>query len=291
MKEIVVISGKGGTGKTSFTACMAALFDNKVVADSDVDAANLNLLLNADVLEEYDFVSGHKAYINKEVCTACNRCREVCRYQAISEDYQVDRFSCEGCGACFFLCPAGAVSFDEALCGHYFVGKTRKQEWAVFAELLPGAENSGKLVTAVRKKAQEIAKENGNEFILTDGPPGIGCTVISSLTGASFIVFVTEPTVSGVHDLKRVMELSRHFKLPGGIVINKGDLNPAYSSEIEALSLERGFDLLGSILYEPLISQAQRQAKTILEYAPYCEASNTIRQIYQKLYKRLETLS
>lgn len=202
----------------------------------------------------------------------------------------MDSFSCEGCGACYYFCPAGAVSFNEVLCGHYFTGKTGKQELSVFAELLPGAENSGKLVTAVRKKAQEIGKEQGNEIILTDGPPGIGCTVIASLTGAQFILFVTEPTVSGVHDLKRVMELSRHFKLPGGIVINKGDLNPAYSREIEALSLERGFDLLGSIPYEPLVSHAQRQAKTILEYAPDCQASNTIRQIYQKLYERLETM-
>ena len=290
MKEIVVVSGKGGTGKTSFTASMATLFENKVLADCDVDAANLNLLLNADVLEEYDFVSGHSAAINKDVCVSCGRCREACRYHAISEDYQVDGFSCEGCGACFYLCPVGAVSFDDALRGHYFVGKTKKQEWAVFAELLPGAENSGKLVTVVRKKAQEIAKEKGNEFILTDGPPGIGCPVIASLTGASFIVFVTEPTVSGVHDLKRVMELSRHFKLPGAVVINKGDVNPEYSSEIEALSLERGYELLGSIPYEPLVSQAQRQAKTILEYAPDCRASTIIRQIYQKLYKRLETV-
>ena len=287
MKEIVVISGKGGTGKTSFTACMAALFDNKVVADCDVDAANLNLVLNAAVVEEYEFVSGHRAAINKDICTSCGRCREVCRYGAISKDYHVDKFSCEGCGACFYLCPSGAVSFDEALCGHYFVGNTKKQEIAVFAELLPGAENSGKLVTAVRKKAREIAQEKGNEIILTDGPPGIGCTVIASLTGASYIVFVTEPTVSGVHDLKRVMELSIHFKLPGGVVINKGDLNPAYAKEIETLCLERGFDLLGSIPYEPFVSQAQRQAKTILEYAPDCLASGAIRQIYKKLSAQL----
>jgi len=287
MKEIVVISGKGGTGKTSFTACMATLFDNKVVADCDVDAANLNLVLNAAVVEEYEFVSGHRAAINKDICTSCGRCREVCRYGAISKDYHVDKFSCEGCGACFYLCPSGAVSFDEALCGHYFVGNTKKQEVAVFAELLPGAENSGKLVTAVRKKAGEIAQGKGNEIILTDGPPGIGCTVIASLTGASYIVFVTEPTVSGVHDLKRVMELSTHFKLPGGVVINKGDLNPAYAKEIETLCLERGFDLLGSIPYEPLVSQAQRQAKTILEYAPDCRASGAIRQIYKKLSAQL----
>ena len=290
MKEIVVVSGKGGTGKTSFTACMGTLFENKVVTDCDVDAANLNLLLNAAVLEEYDFVSGHKAAIDKVVCTACNRCREVCRYQAISENYQIDRFACEGCGACFQLCPAGAVSFDEALCGHYFVGKTKEQQWAVFAELLPGVENSGKLVTAVRKKAQEIAKESGIEFILTDGPPGIGCTAIASMTGASYIVFVTEPTVSGVHDLKRVMELSMHFKLPGAIVINKGDLNPSYSREIVFLCLEHGFELLGSIPYEPMVSLAQRQAKTILEYAPDCQASKAIRLIYQKLHKRMETM-
>ena len=290
MKEIVVVSGKGGTGKTSFTACMATLFKKKVLADCDVDAANLNLLLNADVVEEHNFVSGHKAAINRDICISCGGCREVCRYQAISEDYRVDGFSCEGCGACFYRCPAGAVTFAKALCGHYFVGKTKKQEYAVFAELLPGAENSGKLVTAVRKKALEIALEKGSKIILTDGPPGIGCTVIASLTGASFVVFVTEPTVSGVHDLKRVMELSRHFKLPGAVVINKSDLNRSYSNEIVFLCLERGFNLLGSIPYEPLVSQAQRQAKTILEYAPDCAASNAIRQIHRKLNRRLETL-
>lgn len=290
MKEIVVVSGKGGTGKTSFTACMATLFKKKVLADCDVDAANLNLLLNAIVVEEHNFVSGHKAAINKDICVSCGGCREVCRYQAISEDYRVDGFFCEGCGTCFYRCPAGAVSFAKALCGHYFVGKTGKQEYAVFAELLPGAENSGKLVTAVRKRALEIARENGSKIILTDGPPGIGCTVIASLTGASFVVFVTEPTVSGVHDLKRVMELSKHFKLPGAVVINKSDLNRSYTNEIVFLCLERGFNLLGSIPYEPLVSQAQRQAKTILEYAPDCAASNAIRQIYRKLNKRLETL-
>jgi len=290
MQEIVVVSGKGGTGKTSFTACMANLFENKVVADCDVDAANLNLVLNAAVVEEHDFVSGHSASINKNVCISCGKCREVCRYHAISEDYHVDRFSCEGCGACFYLCPVNAVSFDEALCGHYFVGKNDKDEPSVFAELLPGAENSGKLVTAVRKKAQEIAQKNNNDFILTDGPPGIGCTVIASLTGSSFIIFVTEPTVSGVHDLKRVMDLSRFFKLPGAVVINKADLNPVYVEDINKLCVEHGFDLLGQIPYEPLISKAQRQAKTILEYAPDCQASLAIRQIYTKLKQRLETM-
>ncbi len=290
MKEVVIISGKGGTGKTSFTAGMAALFDNKVVADCDVDAANLNLVMNAAVVEVYDFVSGHSATINRDICIACGKCREVCRHHAINENYQVDIFSCEGCGACFYLCPVSAVKFDETLCGHYFVGKNDKGEQSVFAELLPGAENSGKLVTAVRKKAQELAKENGCEIILTDGPPGIGCTVIASLTGASFIVFVTEPTVSGVHDLKRVMDLSRHFKLPGAVVINKADLNPTFVEDINELCRERGFELLGQIPYEPLVSQAQRQAKTILEYAPDCQASHAIRQIYAKLNQRLETM-
>jgi MinD superfamily P-loop ATPase len=246
--------------------------------------------MNAVVQEEYDFVSGHSAAINRDLCISCGRCREVCRYHAINEEYQVESFSCEGCGACFYLCPTGAVTFTEALCGHYFVGKTKKGERTVFAELLPGAENSGKLVTAVRKKANEIATENGNDFMLTDGPPGIGCTVIASLTGASFIVFVTEPTVSGVHDLRRVMQLSRHFKVPGGVVINKSDVNQDYVNEIVALCLESGFDLLGSIPYEPQVSLAQRQAKTILEYAPESQASSAIRQIYQKLNKQLEAV-
>jgi len=290
MKEIVVISGKGGTGKTSFTAAMSELFSDRVVADCDVDAANLNLVLNAEIMESFDFISGRRAAIDLTKCVACGRCREVCRYEAISTDYVVDGFSCEGCGACHFLCPTGAVSFDETLCGHYYTGKNSNGQDSVFAELLPGAENSGKLVTAVRKKAKEINESAGHAIMLTDGPPGIGCTVIASLTGANFIVFVTEPTVSGVHDLKRVMELAHFFKLNGAVVINKADLNPAFCEDIGKLCNERGFELFGSIPYEPQISQAQRQAKTILAYAPECSASAAIREIHQKLVKRLETV-
>jgi len=289
MKEVVIISGKGGTGKTSFTAAMSELFSDRVMADCDVDAANLNLVLNAEITETFEFVSGHRAAVDPAKCVACGRCREVCRYDAISPDYVVDGFACEGCGACYFLCPVGAVTFEETLCGHYFTGRNAKGQGSTFAELLPGAENSGKLVTAVRTKAKEMAEGSGSNIILTDGPPGIGCTVIASLTGASFIVFVTEPTVSGVHDLKRVMDLANFFKLPGAVVINKADLNSAFCDEIQQLCEERGFGLLGLIPYEPLISQAQRQARTILSHAPDCPASMAIREIHQKLIKRLET--
>jgi MinD superfamily P-loop ATPase len=283
MREIVMASGKGGTGKTSFAASIASLWDTKVVADCDVDAANLNLLLKGEVEETYDFFGGRKATISLCSCTRCDRCREVCRYHAISADYIVDKLSCEGCAACKVVCPAGAVLFEEMLSGHYYVARTGTKESLVFAELLPGAENSGKLVSAVRAKAREIAERSGTETILIDGPPGIGCPVISSLTGASLAVLVTEPTMTGRHDLERVFGLAAHFDMETAVVINKGDVNPVLTEEIESFCTHRGSHVLGAIPYEPMITEAQRQGKTILDYAPDCAASHAIGQIYEKL--------
>lgn len=289
MREIVIASGKGGTGKTSFAASIASLMDQKVIADCDVDAANLNLLLKGKVKETHDFFAGRKAVINPDLCTRCGTCREVCRYDAISSDYVVSKLSCEGCAACHFMCPQDAVSFDETLCGHYYVAKTKESDSVVFAELLPGAENSGKLVSAVRAKAREIAEQNRIGTILIDGPPGIGCPVISSFTGASLAILVTEPTMAGRHDLERVLGLAAHFDMETGVVINKGDLNPTVTEEIESFCVRRGSHFLGTIPYEPMITEAQRQGRTILEYAAGCAASRAIERVYEKLRVFLES--
>jgi MinD superfamily P-loop ATPase len=290
MKEIVIVSGKGGTGKTSFVGSLASLLAQKVVADCDVDAANLNLLLNGKVNSTCDFVAGRKAFIDPGACSGCGRCREVCRFDAISPDYVVDFLSCEGCGACHFLCPAEAVSFDEALCGHYHVAETEKGGAVVFAELLPGRENSGKLVSMVRTKAREIAESRGIDLILIDGPPGVGCPAISSLTGARLTVLVTEPTMTGVHDLERVVGLARHFDVPTAVVVNKSDINPSFTERIVSFCAERQIDFLGAIPYEPMVTEAQRQGKTVLEFAPDCPASMEIRTIFDKFAGKLEEL-
>jgi MinD superfamily P-loop ATPase len=283
MKEIVIVSGKGGTGKTSFAGSLARLLDRKVVADCDVDAANLNLLLKGSVRETHDFYAGRKATISSDLCIACGKCLQVCRYDAISRDHVVNTLSCEGCGACHFLCPEDAVTFDEMLCGHYYVAATNEGDDVVFAELLPGAENSGKLVSVVRTKAREIAEKRGIDTILIDGPPGIGCPVISSLTGTSLALLVTEPTMTGRHDLERVLGLAAHFDIETAVVINKGDVNPAATEEIRSFCENRGTRFLGTIPYEPMITEAQRQEKTVLEYAPDCSASRAIEEICERL--------
>jgi MinD superfamily P-loop ATPase len=255
-----------------------------------VDAANLNLLLNGKVNDSHEFFAGRKAAINPDLCEGCGRCREVCRFNAISKEYIIDTLSCEGCGACYFLCPAGAVSFDETLCGHYYVAETHKGDALVFAELLPGRENSGKLVSMVRAKAREIAENHGIDLVLIDGPPGIGCPVISSLTGAHLAVLVTEPTMTGIHGLKRVLNLVRHFGIPAVVVVNKGDVNPSCLEGIRSFCHARQIDLLGSVPYEPAIMEAQREGKTVLDFAPGCPASIEIHNIFDKFTKKLEEI-
>ncbi len=290
-KEIVIVSGKGGTGKTSLSGAFAMLLKDKVVADCDVDAANLHLVVNPEkILETKEFIGGKKAVIDPGSCTRCGICREACRYDAISEDFVVDPFQCEGCGACYFLCPAKAVEFSAPVAGHCYIGATHDKGKFVFAELLPGEENSGKLVAMVRNEAREEAKKAGNTLILIDGPPGIGCTVISSLTGAHLAVVVTEPTPSGIHDLKRVVELTGHFQIPTALVVNKSDINPQYVGEMKSYCHERGIVYLGEIPYEPKITEAQKQAKTILDFDPHCGASKAIEAIYAGLQQHLEEI-
>ncbi|MFC1957801.1 ATP-binding protein, partial [Chloroflexota bacterium] len=223
MKEVVVLSGKGGTGKTSIVGSFAALAKNKVLVDCDVDAADLHLLLSPSIKEGNEFWSGEVAVIDEENCTQCGLCQELCRFKAIA-DFKVDPISCEGCGLCSHVCPAEAVIMKENLSGHWFVSDTRYGP-LIHARLGIAQENSGKLVAQVRQQARQLAEKDGFDCIISDGPPGIGCPVISSLSGVDLALLVTEPTLSGMHDLERVLGVCHHFGIQPLICINKYDIN------------------------------------------------------------------
>jgi MinD superfamily P-loop ATPase len=285
IREIVVLSGKGGTGKTSLTASFAMLAKNPVVADCDVDAADLHLLLTPRVIRRETFVSGHEAVIRPGDCTVCGKCLQLCRFGAIREHdglYFVDPTACEGCGVCVHFCPAQAIDFPDRECGELMVSDSRSGPM-VHARLKAAAENSGKLVTAVRKEARRLAEEQARELILVDGPPGIGCPVIASLTGASLVLVVTEPTVSGEHDLLRVLQLTRHFRIPTAICINKWDINPALTERIEKAAAEHGTTVAGRVRYDAWFSRAQAQGLAIVETGS--PASEEVKSIWKTLFE------
>jgi MinD superfamily P-loop ATPase len=299
MKELVVISGKGGTGKTSVTGSFAALAQNAVLADCDVDAADLHLLLNPDVKEEHDFYSGHEAIIRTDACTNCGLCAELCRFDAIMEgqtpsarahnvrpsktekSFRIDPFACEGCGVCVEFCPADAIDFPEALCGKWFRSKTRHGAM-IHARLEIAAENSGKLVSTVRQEAKKTAEKNAADLLIIDGPPGTGCPVIASIGGADAVLVVTEPTLSGEHDLLRVLQLTRHFKIPSFISVNKWDINPDMATRIEQAATDAGATVLERIPYDTAITQAQIQGQSIVEWNDG-PASTSIKTCWEKL--------
>jgi MinD superfamily P-loop ATPase len=269
MREIVVLSGKGGTGKTSLTAAFAHLCRDKVLCDLDVDAPDLHILLDPRPVRREDFVSGHEAHIDPETCTACGLCRDACRFAAIREADgvpAVDPMRCEGCKVCVAVCPAGAVEFVPKRCGEWFVSATRFGTLA-HAQLFPGEENSGRLVTLLKQEARKIAEEEGASLILCDGTPGIGCPVISSLAGADLAVAVTEPTPSGRHDLERVCGVCDHFRVPVAVIVNKHDLNPAEDARIEAFCRQRGYELVARLPHDPLVTAAMVQRKAVTELA------------------------
>jgi MinD superfamily P-loop ATPase len=285
IREMVVLSGKGGTGKTSLVGALASLIPEKILVDCDVDAPDLHLLLAPKILSREEFLGGRKARILSRLCTSCGECREVCRFEAISEDYRVDETACEGCGVCVKLCPFGAIDFPPVVCGEWFLSSTRFGP-LVHAQLAPGQENSGLLVALIRDKARELAEEKGVPLILVDGPPGIGCPVISSLTGASAVLLVTEPTLSGLHDLDRVVSLSRHFKIAPLVLINKADLNPEMAERLKAYCRENDLGLIGTLPYDPAVTEALVQGQTILEWSRN-GLGDEIRSLWDRIHGQL----
>ena len=265
MREVVVLSGKGGSGKTSLVGVFAALAEQKVLCDADVDASDLHLILDPDVLSREDFQSGHSAVIDPDKCVQCGQCRELCQWEAISEDFVVDSLECEGCGVCYYLCPEQAVLFPVNTCGEWYISETRFGP-LVHARLKAAEENSGKLVAHVRQQARTLAEEKGLDLIITDGPPGIGCPVIASMGGATAVVIVTEPTVSGAHDMGRVLSLVDHFKIPALVLINKADLNPDMADKIEREVSKTNVKFLGRVPFDSAFTEAMVKGETLVEY-------------------------
>jgi len=286
MKELVIISGKGGTGKTSIVGALATLAKNKVLCDADVDASDLHLIIEPTIQSCHEFRSGHTALIDENRCNACGQCRDLCRFDAINLDFQVDPIACEGCGVCVHFCPEKAIDFPINTCGEWYISDTRLGPM-VHARLGIAEENSGKLVSLVRNKAKAIAEETGADLILTDGPPGVGCPVIASIGNANAVLVVTEPSVSGIHDLKRILTLTNHFHVPAMVCVNKYDLNQTLADDIDACAWNSHAETLGRIPFDTSITHAMVQARTILEYDPSSETSRAIQDIWQKIADRV----
>jgi MinD superfamily P-loop ATPase len=283
MKEIVVLSGKGGTGKTSVVGALAALAERKVLADCDVDAADLHLLLSPLERVRNEFWSGQVACIDPDKCNECGLCQELCRFHAI-KDFQVDEVSCEGCGLCHHVCPTEAIEMRENMAGHWFISDTRYGP-LVHARLGIAQENSGKLVAVVRQQARKVAEEQAMDYIISDGPPGIGCPVISSLSGAALALLVTEPTLSGMHDLERVLGVCRHFGVPAAVCINKHDLNEENSRQIESQCLSQGVTVVGKVPFDNVVTESIVHGVPIVEYT-----NGSISREMERIWSRLRTM-
>ncbi len=284
-KEIVVISGKGGTGKTSLSASFAYLEGkDAIVADCDVDAANMHLLLGADFDKQEDFYSGEVAIIDEQSCINCGKCKDVCRFDAINvidDQHRVDPISCEGCWYCSRVCPTDSIEMKTQKVGDLFVSNIKNNSTMVHAKLGFGAENSGKLVARVKTKAKELAKKFDKNYIITDGSPGVGCPVISSLSGADLVVLVTEATVSGLHDLKRVQKLLKTFSLKAVCIINKFDLNEQISQDIERYLITEDIKTVAKLPYNENFTKALSKAKPIVEYDSDCDLSRIIKNSWK----------
>ena len=285
IREFVVISGKGGTGKSTIVSAFASLAKNKILADCDVDAADLHLIFNPEIKHREDFIGGNIAEIERDKCIKCGKCIELCRFDAIRKDFYIDSVACEGCSVCSYFCPVNAINMKPSVSGEVFISNTRFGPF-VHARLVPGGENSGKLVTKVRKEAKKLAEERKCDLIIIDGSPGTGCPVISSLAGADTILVVTEPTMSGIHDMERVIELARLFKLSPSVCINKYDINIEMSNEIEEYCKRENIDFAGRLPYDNVATKAMIESKTVIEYADG-DFSKHMKLLWQKLEDKL----
>ena len=284
MKEVVVLSGKGGTGKTSIVGSFAALAKNKVLVDCDVDAADLHLLLQPVIRQKHEFWSGQVAFIDKQRCTECGLCQDLCRFTAI-QNFRVDPTFCEGCAFCSQICPAEAITMRENLAGHWFISDTRYGP-LVHARLGIAQENSGKLVATVRQQAREMAEKLGLDYIISDGPPGIGCPVISSLSGSSLALLVTEPTLSGIHDLERVLGVCHHFGVQALVCINKYDINEDNTHQIGGYCLSQGIEVAARIPFDNVVTEAMVHGVPVVEYSRN-GASHQIEVLWEIVSKSL----
>lgn len=290
MRQLVVISGKGGTGKTTLVAAFAALAQNKVLADCDVDAADLHLLMDPQIERSEAFEGSKLAVLDQEKCLQCGVCLASCRFGAISTSrglFAVDPFRCEGCGVCAFVCPAGAIKLRPRLSGRIYISSTRFGP-LVHGQLEPGEGTSGKLVSLVKQRATELAQLEGKNLLIVDGAPGIGCPVIASLGGATAALIVTEPTLSGIHDMERVLGVAHHFRTKAFICINKCDLNREMTGRIDEFAAERGLEVVGHIPYDDAVTEAMVRGKTVVEYAPDSPVVQEIERMWSRLREVLE---
>jgi MinD superfamily P-loop ATPase len=288
MTELVIVSGKGGTGKTSIVGSISALAEKKVLVDCDVDAADLHLILNNELKRTHDFIASSKAEIIEDKCTDCGICQDYCRFEAIKEKdghFRIDQYSCEGCGVCVHFCPEKAIDFKQVVSGQWFLSETRHGP-LVHARLGIAQSNSGLLVSHLRKQAKELAERENYGLIVVDGPPGIGCPVIASITGADYLLIVTEPSLSALHDMERLLELAMHFHIPVGICINKYDINPQISERIEEYALKNGAMIMGRISFDPKVTEAQVAGTTFVEFVDNGTADE-VKSLWQNLNSEL----
>jgi MinD superfamily P-loop ATPase len=295
MKQLVILSGKGGTGKTSLAAAFAHLAQdgpsplNAVLADADVDAANLELVLRPQRLETHDFTGGSGAKIDPELCQGCGVCMEVCRFDAIrieGEVYSVDPIACDGCAACVYQCPEQAIHMHPCTAGQWYRSESRYGS-LFHADLYPAQDNSGKLVTIVKQNARLLAMVSGQQVVIVDGPPGIGCPVISAAAGAHIALIVTEPSAAGIHDLVRVLQTTQHFRLPTLVVINKADIYLEGAAHIETVCGELGVEIIGRIPFDPTVTEAMMNGEPVTVYRPASPASQAMVAIWQIVVTRL----
>lgn len=284
MKQIVIISGKGGTGKTTLSASFAVLAQNKIMCDCDVDAADLFLLMNPDIEKQEDFIGSQKAMIDPEKCIRCGKCITVCRFNAII-NFQVDPVKCEGCSVCTLVCPNSAVSMSDSNDGIVFSSQTVYGPF-FHAQLNPGSGNSGRLVTEIRKRAFALANEQKQDMIIIDGSPGIGCPVIASISGTNLALIVIEPTLSGEHDLKRIASLTEHFKIKTMVCVNKYDINQEISDHIENICKEKKIDLIGKIPYDRSVVKAMLSNQPVVKFTEN-GVTEQIKNIWQRIYHEL----